>query len=155
MPDPNNKPVDGGSKSIFDGATSVNINRTSFEPSVEATTLGLTSEGKKTTFGQSQYDLPETTASAIESGEYKYYRGERQTTADKWANGVIRFVAKTPARMLEGVLNPFIGTAAAIGNQDFSKVWDNGLTNGVNDLGKALDEQFPLYATRESEQAHG
>ncbi len=86
MPD-NNQP-----KSIFDGTKSVQIVRTSQEPSTEAIPLGLTPQEKKTTFGKSQFDIPETTAEAIRSGEYKYYRGERQSALDKWANGLVRVV---------------------------------------------------------------
>lgn len=153
MPD-NNKPIKLAS-SIFDGAKSIEIVNTSGLPSTESIPVGLTPEGKRTTFGESQYDIPETTAEAIQSGEYKYYRGERQTTADRWANGIVRFVGKTPARILEGVLNPFLGTSSAIANQDFSKVWDNALTNGVKDITDAADKYFPLYETRESEAATG
>jgi hypothetical protein len=117
--------------------------------------VGMGDDGRATNFFNSQYDKPFTTAEAIKSGEYRYYRGQRQSLADKWGNGIMRFVGKTPARIVEGAFNPFIGTAAAIYNQDASKVWDNALTNGVNDFGAYLDEEYPLYNTRSSEKAHG
>ncbi len=110
---------------------------------------------KKGNFGKSKYDITETPGSAIQSGEYKYYRGEKQSTWDKAANGLIRFAGKTPMRAIEGILNPFLGTGLALVNGDMSKTWDNGLTNSVLNASEALDDIAPLYSTRAAENAHG
>lgn len=113
-------------------------------------------------YGESQYDTG-AGADVLASGEYNELRGQRQSGLDKAANGVVRAAAKIVPRAIEGVVNPFYGSIAALtatdkdGNwdPDASKFWDNALTNGAVAASQYLDKQLPLYATKEAEQAKG
>lgn len=106
------------------------------------------------TFGQSKYDT-NVPVSMVESGDYNYLRGERQSVGDKAANGVLRALTKTGIRAINGVVSPFYGLASSLYNQDASRIWDNKLTELTMDLEKGLDESLPLYNTKAYENAHG
>lgn len=134
----------------------LNIDLSSPTGSIETSEpVGIQDSGNKLSYGESKLDQPIPTIETLQSGEYQYYRGQKQSNWDKAANGLIRFAGKTPLRAIEGIVNPFLGTGLALTNNDASKIWDNEVTNSVSNASTALDEMFPLYSTKAAENAHG
>lgn len=119
-------------------------------------------------FGKSKYDEQLTSEYfQPEQGDdiaaFERVRAAKQDNWDKAANGIIRAAAKVVPRAVEGIVNPFYGTVASLASTDaegnwdpdFSKFWDNSLTNGVQAASEYLDKELPLYATRQAENAKG
>lgn len=121
-----------------------------------------------TKFGESQHDESLTKDYfKPEHGDnvaaFERVRGAKQDNWDKAANGIIRAAAKIVPRTVEGIVNPFYGSVAALTatnkdgkwDPDASKFWDNAITNGVTAASEFLDKELPLYSTKEAEDTHG
>ena len=107
-----------------------------------------------TDFGNSKYDIS-TPVSEIQSGQYKFNRGERQTNLDKFGNGLVGMVGKGLTTAAEGIINPFYGTVAAIADGKFSTYYNNDFTKALDNINQAVDENNPFYETREEAESTG
>jgi len=121
---------------------------------------GYSKESGYNNFGESKYDEQLTKDYfGVEQGDNTYgferVRGERQTIANKAANGIGRALAKTGTRTLNGIISPLYGAVSALYNQDASKLWDNKITEMEADIESSLDKAMPLYKTKREEDAHG
>lgn len=113
-------------------------------------------------FGQSQYDQ-NVPVSMIESGDFKYLRGERQTKLDKLGNGLVNMAGKALTTAGEGIVNPFYGTVAALTNTNAKGEWDpsanayynNALTQTLDNVNKGFEELAPTYETKAEATATG
>lgn len=114
-----------------------------------------TSTYGNTDFGESKYDNPDLGNTFIESGDYKYNRGEQQSRAEKWGIGLSRAAIKLGTRTLNGVVSPVYGIGSAINNWDINKIIDNDVTRANKAVEESLDEAMPLYSTKAEEDAHG
>ena len=107
-----------------------------------------------TDFGNSEYDIS-TPVSEIQSGQYKFNRGERQTNLDKFGNGLVGMVGKGLTTAAEGIINPFYGTVAAIADKNFSSYYNNDFTKSLDNFNQAIDENNPFYETKEESESTG
>ena len=107
-----------------------------------------------TDFGNSKYDIS-TPVSEIQSGQYKFNRGERQTNLDKFGNGLVGMVGKGLTTAAEGIINPFYGTVAAIADKNFSSYYNNDFTKSLDNFNQAIDENNPFYETKEESESTG
>ena len=107
-----------------------------------------------TDFGNSKYDIS-TPVSEIQSGQYKFNRGERQTILDKFGNGLVGMVGKGLTTAAEGIINPFYGTVAAIADGKFSTYYNNDFTKSLDNFNQAIDENNPFYQTKEEAESTG
>lgn len=108
-----------------------------------------------TDFGSSKYDDANLDPTFIKSGDYRYHRGEEQSNIEKWSTGIARAATKLGTRTLNGVVSPIYGIGSAIKNADWSKIWDNDVTNLSQEAEKKIDETFPMYSTKATEDAKG
>jgi len=108
-----------------------------------------------TNFGNSKYDDKNLDPTFIRNGDYRYHRGEKQPTIEKWGVGVARAASKLGTRTLNGVISPIYGIGSAIKNADWSKIWDNDVTNANQEAEKKIDETFGMYSTKAAEDAKG
>ena len=76
--------------------------------------------------------------------------GESQSTADKWANGTIKFVGKTATNVIGG-LAMFPGLIYGAGTGSFKNVYDNDFQRALDDANEAMDEALPNYVRKEVE----
>lgn len=106
------------------------------------------------TFGESKYDTG-TPVSMVQSGDYNYLRGEKQSNLEKWGAGISKAGAKLGVRTLNGVISPIYGVGSAIKNADWSKIWDNDVTNLTLEAEKKIDDSIGLYSTKAAEDAKG
>ena len=107
-----------------------------------------------TDFGDSKYDIS-TPVSEIQSGQYKFNRGERQTILDKFGNGLVGLVGKGLTTAAEGIINPFYGTVAAIADKDFSSYYNNDFNKALDNINETLSSTNPFYETREEAESTG
>jgi len=108
------------------------------------------------TYGQSKYDIPNLTPEQdLETGDYNYNRGERQSNLEKWGVGISKAVTKMGVRTLNGVVSPLYGIGSSIANLDISKLWDNELTAYTSEVEQNIDKEFGLYSTKAAEEAKG
>ena len=101
-------------------------------------------------FGKSKYDIGMTKDQALDLYES---RAQRQTNADKLANGLIKgsgFAATTFATTFTSL--PY-GILNTIETGDVSKIYDNGISREYNKFNKALEKAFPNYYTRNEDEA--
>lgn len=108
-----------------------------------------------TDFGKSKYDDSNLDPTFITNGDYKYHRGEAQSNLEKWGAGISRAGAKLGVRTLNGVISPLYGVGSAIKNADWSKIWDNDVTNLTLEAEKKIDDSIGLYSTKAAEDAKG
>ena len=135
----------------------------------EENPFGYSTKNAFNKLGQSKYDSAQYTEGYLnpEEGDnvsaFERLRAVRQDNWDKAANGITRAAAKIVPRAIEGIVNPFYGTVAALAHTDeegnwdpsFNSFYDNSLTNGVQAASEYLDKELPLYATREAQNAKG
>lgn len=76
--------------------------------------------------------------------------GESQSTADKWANGTMKFVGKTATNVIGG-LAMFPGLIYGAGTGSFKNVYDNDFQRALDDANEAMDEALPNYVRKEVE----
>jgi hypothetical protein len=107
------------------------------------------------TFGESKYDKDNVPVSMIESGDYNYLRGERQSVAEKWGVGLSRAAIKLGTRTLNGVVSPIYGVGSALKNWDVNKLIDNEVTRANQAVEEGLDAAMPLYSTKAEKDATG
>ena len=81
-------------------------------------------------------------------------RAERQSTVEKWRNGIGKFVGKTGTAVLGGTLGSIYGIGSAIANGDLNAFYDNAFQQGMDDINEWLDKKLPNYMTR-AEQEEG
>ena len=79
-------------------------------------------------------------------------RGQRQSNFDKWANGIMKGVAKTGIHVVGGTLGAvnglLTGLYKGIANGEWSTVWDNGFADSLDDINDKLDNALPNYYTQ-------
>lgn len=97
----------------------------------------------------SQYDtgfiLPEeNTKESLEEN-----RAEKQTILDKASNGVLQASGKAATSFINGTVGTIYGVGSALSNGQFSKIYDNEVTQSMDKLNDAIDKNNPLYKSKE------
>lgn len=72
-----------------------------------------------------------------------------QSAGEKWWNGIQKFVGKTKNYAFDSVVGTVYGIFNGIAEGDFRGVWDNDLSNWMDDLNKKMDYDLPNYYTDE------
>jgi hypothetical protein len=81
-----------------------------------------------------------------EDSEELYARG--QSTASKFANGIMKMVGTGSTAFLSGTAGLVYGAGDAIFNtHKFSSVWNNQLNQGLDEVNKKLEDALPNYYT--------
>jgi hypothetical protein len=76
--------------------------------------------------------------------------GESQSTADKWANGTMKFVGKTATNVIGG-LAMFPGLAYGAATGSFKNIYDNDFQRALDEANESMDEALPNYLRKEVE----
>jgi len=99
---------------------------------------------------ESQYDI-----GALPGMDKEDLRGERQTVSDKIVNGITQASGKALTSFTSGTAGTVYGLGAmlsTIGSEkgfEFSKLYDNNVTQGLDKIGEYLAKENPLYQTKE------
>ena len=75
-------------------------------------------------------------------------RGRRQSTGDKWANGLAKFVGKTSTNLMGGTVGAVYGAASALYNFETDKLFNNSFAHALDDLNEQMDKKLPNYYTK-------
>jgi len=131
-----------------------------------------------TDFGKSKFDTDTTPSEYIKSGDYNYFRGERQDNWDKAANGIIRGAGAAAQTLADGTVGIGYGvikyssdlatdelnkakykaehgTLEGFKPSSWTTIFDNEVTRKGEELIKDLEGELPLYNTRGYEEASG
>ena len=74
-------------------------------------------------------------------------RGQRQTTFDKWGNGLTKAVGKVGTNVGGGLVGAVYGVGSALVNLEASKVWDNSVMHALDGANEWMDGKLPNYYT--------
>lgn len=77
---------------------------------------------------------------------------QNQSTGEKWANGLLKFGAKTLSSIVGGTAGVVNGVGAAINDGKFSSVYDNNFSNWLADLDTKMNYQLPNYYTKQEQE---
>jgi len=148
-----------------------NVRETTARRVFEESNPGLKYEDYFETQPYNPSDLSTTTSPKVLTGkeaeQYKLYSekygqspyigadiedlfGESQSTADKWANGTIKFVGKTATNVIGG-LAMFPGLLYGAATGSFKNVYDNAFQRALDEANEAMDEALPNYLRKEVE----
>jgi len=78
---------------------------------------------------------------------------QEQSTGDKWANGMNKFLGKTKNAVLGGTVGTVYGIFDAMKQGSFDAVYDNDMSRWLDDLNTKLDYQLPNYYTKQEKEA--
>lgn len=79
---------------------------------------------------------------------------EQQTKANKWGNGLSKFLGKTGTAVLGGTVGSLYGIFDAVKEGSFQNIWNNDFNNYLDDLNTKMDYNLPNYYT-EQEKSEG
>lgn len=125
----------------------------------EQTSKAATTQSKQIEgfdMGESMWDEPEWDDNGIET--YKDTRAENQWGVAKLGAGLAKGVGKVGTTFLDGTLGLIYGFADMAthipdknesGYKTFSRLWDNEVSNGIQDIDRKLEELLPNYKTQE------
>lgn len=113
---------------------------------------GIDVSGKPTDFGKSKFDDARMDIDIVKSGDLPYYRAEKQPISDKIANGVVQASGKALTSFINGTAGTIYGIGSALSNGQFSKLYDNYVTQSMDKANEAISGGVPLYNTKEYEQ---
>lgn len=95
--------------------------------------------------------------------DYEDARAQRQSVADKWGNGLTKFLGKTATATVggigmigsiannvagqieDGVMSAFTGRE---GDTSFHEIYDNGFYRALDEANKEMDSALPHYVTK-------
>src|SRR5690606_6495479 len=89
----------------------------------------LQDKGLNTVVGADQYDL----------------LAEQQSTAEKWANGIVKYGLNSLIHTAGGIGGLFYNVPAAIANGEFKSFYDNDFNHLMENLSSELQEWLPNY----------
>jgi len=80
-------------------------------------------------------------------------RAQNQSSADQFANGLLKGVGLAGTTFLTTFTSLPYGMLEAAANEEFSKVYDNEISNAYDNFNKWMEEYFPNYYTNEEQNA--
>lgn len=105
--------------------------------------------GSGNEFGESMWD--NNTLTEYELGHIDDIRAENQWGIAQLGAGIAKGAGLAATTFLSGTLGLGLGIAEAIGEGKVSKLWDNEITNALNDFNERMEEWLPNYYS-EAEQ---
>jgi hypothetical protein len=108
-------------------------------------------------FGNSKYDK-DVPLSALDNLEN--WRGRNQSAGRQWVHGITKGVGLAATTFLDGTLGLLYRVPSMIGNwvqggtftEGASKLWDNDLSNALQDFNQKMEEWLPNYRTQEEQE---
>ncbi len=93
--------------------------------------------------------LPDITSSM----DVDELRAQRQTVGETWRRGFARFGGRLVTAFAEPFVDLTVGLTSAAVNKDFSKFYDNGVTNAMDSFNDYLTKKYPIYYTQREQEA--
>lgn len=100
-------------------------------------------------FGNSKYDV-NVPLSALQNLEA--WRGKNQSAGRQWVHGITKGVGLAATTFLDGTLGLLYGIGQGIVDGRLSALWDNDLSNALQDLNQKMEEWLPNYRTQEEQE---
>lgn len=109
--------------------------------------------------GNSIYDEPYIMGDDVT--DINQTRALNESTLAKWGAGLGKGLVLAGTTFLDGTLGLLYGAGSAIANignenetgwQTFSRLWDNDISNGLQEINKAAEEAMPNYQTKEEQE---
>ena len=82
-------------------------------------------------------------------------RAQRQSTAEKWGNGLAKMFTTGAGAFVDGTAGITAGLVQAVGQQDKSKFWNNIVGQQVDSMNEWMSDTFPNYYTQAEQEAIG
>lgn len=98
-----------------------------------------------------RYDDPELGYLPFRNNENLY--GEYQTTAEKWGNGLTKFVGKTGTNVIGNLAGTVYGAVAALATWDIDSFFDNDFFAALDKADTYMDNELANYYTDEEKNA--
>lgn len=76
-----------------------------------------------------------------------------QTTGEKWANAVPKFLSLTASTAVSGTVGLVYGATEAFKSGDFTKFYDNQLISDLNDWTSGLEDKYATYQSEDYKNA--
>jgi len=167
-----------GKKEKFSGIPQEAINQPiQLDPALFKQKSEFIGSSQNKDFGESKLDT-NVPVSMVESGDYKYLRGQKQSNLDKAAHGIIRGVGAAAQTLADGTVGIGYGlmkyssdvatdelnkakykaehgTLEGFKPSSWTAIFDNEVTRKGEELVKDLEGEVPLYNTKEYEEASG
>lgn len=122
----------------------------------------ITSQNQPTKIALNKFDVGRDAFVELSSGKLiprfeKYMPGvdneellaASQSSGDKWANAIPKFLGKTLVNVAGGTIGTVEGLINGIQMQSLSAVYDSDFNNYLEDLNKELDYKLPNYYTQQ------
>lgn len=74
---------------------------------------------------------------------------KQQTTANKWTNGLTKFLGKTGTSVLGGTVGSVYGIFESVRDGSVQALWNNDFNNYLDNLNEKMDYQLPNYYTEQ------
>ena len=98
--------------------------------------------------------------------DYEDARAQRQSVADKWGNGLTKFLGKTATATVGGIgmlgsiaanaagqfEDGVMGLTGREGDTSFHELYDNGFYRALDEANKEMDSALPNYVTRAEQE---
>lgn len=100
-------------------------------------------------FGNSKYDVdvPLSSLNNLEA-----WRGENQSAGRQWLHGLGKGVGLAATTFFDGTLGLLYGIGQGVSEGRVSALWDNDLSNTLQDINQKMEEWLPNYRTQEEQE---
>lgn len=136
------------------------VNSMNLLPPIDMSPIAFGQEGK---VGQVEYNVPfeaiyDRNRDGSYTAKYDNYKGafgneerlaNQQGTFEKLGKGAVRFAEKTTLNALDATVGTVAGIFNGIQKGELSAVWDNDVSNWLDDMNKQVNYQLPIYYTDE------
>ena len=118
---------------------------------VDPTGASRTARADAKTFEDAAVGAEQLNRNLVIDDNFQDLAAHQQNWGDKWANGLGKMVGKTGTAVVGGI--GMIGSSIyALGNGDFSKIYDNAFHSELDDFDAWLDGKLPNYVSKEEEE---
>jgi hypothetical protein len=85
--------------------------------------------------------------------DYEEMAAQQQSSIDQWRNGIGKGVGLLGTTFANGTIGLIYGIGSAINNQQFSKLYDNPVTQYLDSLNRRMEDAAPNYYTKSEQDA--
>lgn len=103
-------------------------------------------------FGHSRYDRRENGVPSWALSNLEDWRGQNQSAAEQWVHGITKGVGLAATTFLDGTLGLLYGIGQGVAEGRASALWDNDLSNALQDFNQKMEEWLPNYRTQEEQE---
>lgn len=100
-------------------------------------------------YGRSSYDSSVQNLSQLEN--IKDIRGQNQAWYEQLGAGIGKGISLAATTFLDGTLGFAYGLGSAVAHGDYSKIWDNEVSNGLQWWNNQMEQWLPNYRTEEEQ----